>query len=155
MEWITDGMMHGHYLNRRLGFPSEEWLNICDIMKKDELIFVHTNGGASTRTKSGSDHEFSIITVLTTKNKFLRNYQIEKGNGFFASTKDYFILHPANNRKKLLFYNTINFQVDFEISLTHKQNLGEANSYYIKADYDGENLYIYNASFLNICKILS
>ena len=140
---------------RRLGFPGEEWLNICNIMKKDERVFIHTNGGAVTRLKSGPNHEFSIITVLTNKNKFLKNYHIEEGNGFFASTKDYLIIHPAKNRKKLLFYNTNNFQIDFEISLTPKQNLGKAKSYYLKADYDGENLYIYNASFFNICKIIS
>ena len=51
--------------------PNDEWLNICDLMKKGNRIYVHTNGGKATRLKSGPQSEFSIITVLTDDNTFI------------------------------------------------------------------------------------
>lgn len=131
--------------------PNEEWLNICDLMIKQNEIFIHTNGGKLTRVYSVPECEFSIISQLTLQNKLIRNFPIKEGNGFFTSSKDYFILQNRENKELLTFYETENFEIESEILLHPKRHLDGENSHYLKTDFFQGNLYLYNANFLNIC----
>lgn len=135
-------------------FPWTDWLNICDLMKKGDYLYIHTTGGAKTRLKSGARFEFSIVSKLSQNGNLLENYSIEEGTGIFTIKKDYFILHPRNKKRSLYFYNTESFKVDFEVSLTPKQNLGDQKSNFLRTDLIEENLYVYNSRFLNVCRII-
>ncbi len=135
-------------------YPETEWLNILDLMIKKNNLYIHTTGGATTRTKSGKPYEFSIISQLNTNNEVLKNHSIEEGIGLFCADKNYFVLHPRNKKRKLHFYNTENFQLDFEISLTPRQNLGQQKSNFILSALTGDYICVYNAHFLNICRLV-
>ncbi|MDD7885480.1 hypothetical protein [Flavivirga sp. 57AJ16] len=134
-------------------FYDGEWLNIQSIGAYKNKTLIYTNGGAATRSKSGPDFEFSILSEFDKDFKFIINHHLEKGKLFFTASQDYFILLPQS-RKKLIVYNKHNFQVDYEVSLTPKQNLGMAKStdvYFV--NMYGNYLYIGGKGFLNICKL--
>lgn len=137
-----------------LGLTGKNWLNINSLMVKENLIHIHTNGGERTRLKNGPNHEISILSILTQSNKLIKNYNIEKGRGHFSADKKYFLLHPEKSKNKLYIYNTINYNLEFEISLTKKQNINDENTYYLNFDLIEDILFIYNAQFLNIAKII-
>ncbi len=144
-----------HFPNTEFSkYPETEWLNICDLMIKDSKLYIHTTGGTTTRLKSGKRYEFSIVSELTADNEVLKNNTVAEGEGIFSADKNYFVLHPRDNRRKLYFYNTINFELDFEISLTSKQNLGQQKSNFILSTSMSDYICIYNALFLNICKLI-
>jgi hypothetical protein len=130
-----------------------EWLSICDLQSIHGYVYAHSVGGATTRLKSGNKYEFSLITKLSTANKVIEHFLIEEGRGFFSCDSHYFILRKRG-QKKLLFYNTNNFKVDFELSLTPTQNIGTDKANYVDMDLLGDNLHIYNLRFYNRCKIL-
>jgi hypothetical protein len=130
-----------------------DWLNIRALVQIDDRILIHTTGGTSTRLKSGNAFEFNIIAVLNKTYTWENNFEIEKGIGNFSTDKEHFILHSGVQRNKLLFYDTKYFEIDYEISLTAKQNLGEEKENQIKVDKIGDTILIYNHRFLNICKL--
>ncbi|MCG8308882.1 MAG: hypothetical protein MI975_15920, partial [Cytophagales bacterium] len=134
-------------------YSEGEWLSIQTFEVDANKLLIHTNGGASTRSKSGPAFEFSIISEFDRNLRFIDNYIVEEGKVFFSADKKYFIILSRNN-KKLFVYNKDNFQMDFEISLTPKQNLGTAKPKHISVDVWKDYLYIYGKDFLNICKIL-
>ena len=134
-------------------YAEGEWLGIQALGVDEHRLLLHTNGGASTRTKSGPDFEFSIISEFDRNLRFIDNHMVEEGKVFFSADKKCFTVLSRNN-KKLLVYNTDHFQVEFEISLTPKQNLGAAKPKYLSVDIWKDNLYLYGKDFLNICKIL-
>lgn len=135
------------------GFSQDEWLSIQTIGASESKTLIHTNGGAATRSKSGPDFEFSIISEFDDHFEFTKNHPVENGKVFFTSSKTHFIVLPQNNQK-LVVYNKDDFQVNFEVSLTGKQNLGMAKPkdvHYINMYKD--YLYIGGKSFLNICRL--
>jgi len=134
--------------------PESEWLNINALMVKGESVFVHTNGGCSTRLGRGERFEFNFISKLDLNFNWRENFEIEEGFGSFSSDSNYFILHSCKKRNKLLFYNTDSYKVDFDISLTAKQNLGIQKNQWLKFDFCNEQLFVYNSLFLNICKLV-
>ncbi len=143
-----------NYPVTEFGKYPNEWLSICSLMANNSGVFMHTAGGSVTRLKSGPEYEFSLITELNLKNEFIKNYPVEEGKGYFSASRNYWICHPRKNKKKLLFYNTNNYSVDFEVSLTAKQNLANGSSNYVFADMLGDNLYLGNGNFFNMCRLL-
>jgi hypothetical protein len=131
-----------------------EWLNINSVMSKENSVHVHTNGGMLTRLKSGSRFEFSFITKLDFEFNWQKNYEIEEGFGCFSRDSDYFILHSRKKRNKLLFYNTSNYEIEFDVSLTPKQNMGKEKQQWLKFDFNNKHLFVYNSLFLHICLLL-
>ena len=129
-----------------------DWLNIQALTQIENNILVHTTGGANTRLKSGSDFEFNIIAKFDRKFSWIENFEIENGYGKFSTDKKHFIQHPSKHRNKLFFYDTNNMKIDFDISLTAKQNLGQEKAVQIQGDKFNDTLFIYNHRFLNICK---
>jgi hypothetical protein len=132
-----------------------DWLNIREIFVKNADIFVHTTGGLSTRLKSGNMFEFSIVAKFDKNKEWVKNFIIEEGVGNINSTNDLFIIQAKSKKSKLYVYNTNDFNMDFEIALTSKQNLGEEKSNDISADIIGDRFYIFNQRFLNICRIIN
>lgn len=134
-------------------YSQDEWLSIQNIGVNSDKLLIHTNGGSATRTKSGPDFEFSIISEFDRNLQFIDNHIIEKGKVFFSADSKHLIIHSQKN-KKLFVYNKDNFQMSYEISLTSKQNLGEAKPKYISVDILEDNLYVFGKGFLNICKMI-
>jgi hypothetical protein len=130
----------------------DEWLSINDLQSIRGDVYVHSIGGTTTRLKSGRNYEFSLITKLSTDNKVIKHFPIDEGRGAFNCDGRYFIL-KKRGKKSLLFYNSNSFTVDFELSLTPKQNLGEGKANHVNADLLGDTLYIYNSFFFNRCFI--
>jgi hypothetical protein len=143
-----------NYPVTEFGKYPNEWLSICSLRANNTGVFMHTIGGSVTRLKSGPAYEFSLITELNFKNEFIKNHIVEEGKGYFSTLKNYWICHPRKNKRKLLFYNTDNYCVDFEVSLTPKQNLADGSGIYVFADLYHDNLYIGNAHFFNICRLV-
>ena len=135
-------------------YSESEWLSIQNFEVDTNKLLIHTNGGSSTRSKSGTDFEFSIISEFDRNLTFIDNHIVEEGKVFFSTDKKYFIILSRNNRK-LFVYNKDSFEVDFEISLTSKQNLGTGKPKHISVDIWEDSLYIYGKDFLNICKLLN
>tara|TARA_R110001592_G_scaffold189452_4_gene434968 strand:- start:309 stop:1301 length:993 start_codon:yes stop_codon:yes gene_type:complete len=136
-------------------YLKREWLNIRAFFTKDECLFVHTTGGASTRTKSGNAFEFSIIAQFDHLKRWVRNYEIAKGIGRITFNRDYFIVHPLTKKNRLYVYNTQDFTLDFELSLTVKQNMGihKISGHHVSAELIGDQLLVYKPSFLNFCRL--
>lgn len=130
-----------------------DWLNIRDLTQIENNILVHTTGGSSTRLKSGNSFEFNLIAKFDKEYKWIENFEIEKGLGRFSTDKKYFIQHPSDHRNKLYFYSTEDLKIEFDISLTAKQNLGQEKATQIQADKLGNTLFLYNHRFLNICNL--
>ena len=133
---------------------NRDWLNIRALTQINNDIFIHSTGGTSTRLKSGNAFEYNIVAKFDKEFNWIKNFEIEKGIGLFSTEKQNFILHPSNNRNKLFFYSTDkDLELDFEISLNAKQNLGKEKATQIQADKLNDSIYIYNHRFLNICKL--
>nr|WP_276898050.1 hypothetical protein [Pedobacter kyonggii] len=133
---------------------NRDWLNIRALTQIENNILIHTTGGTSTRLKSGKAFEFNIIAKFDSEFKWIENFEVEKGFGRFSTDKKSFIQHPSNYRNKLFFYSTENsMKIDFKISLTAKQNLGNEKANQIQADKVNDIIFIYNHRFLNICKL--
>jgi hypothetical protein len=129
-----------------------DWLNIRDLVQINDIILVHSTGGLSTRLKSGNPFEFNVIAKFDKNYEWLDNIEIDKGIGRFSTDKIHFIQHPTSHKNKLLFYTTDKMEINFEISLTAKQNLGTEKPTSIRGDKLGDNIFIYNHRFLNICR---
>jgi len=140
---ITEFRKYGH-----------EWLSLRSIQRKNSKTYIYTNGGSVTRLKSGPDYEFSLISEFDSQQAFVKNYEVEEGEGFFTTCNRYYVCHSRKNKKRLIFYNLNDFAIDFQVSLTPKQNLGDANTGFVIADMCQDNLYIYNARFLNSCRVI-
>ena len=131
-----------------------DWLNIRDLVQIDDIILVHTTGGSSTRLKSGNSFEFNIIAKFDKDYHWVEKYEIDRGIGKFSTDKKFFIQHSSNKKNKLIFYALDTLKIEFEISLTAKQNLGEQKATQIKADSLNNNIFIYSHRFLNICRLI-
>jgi hypothetical protein len=134
-------------------FPLD-WLSIKELMFNKDNVFVHTIGGSTTRTKSGKSFEFSIVSKLSEENQLISNHNIEKGLGKFSCSREYFILHKRSNKKKLVFYKTDTFEIDFEITLSSSQTLPIIAGNFLNVDFYEKNLYVYNSDTLNVCKLI-
>ncbi|MDN5204302.1 hypothetical protein QQ008_23115 [Fulvivirgaceae bacterium BMA10] len=134
-------------------YSDGEWLNIQTFGVDENKLLIHTNGGAATRSKSGPDFQFSIISEFDSNFRFIDNHKVEEGKVFFSVDKKFFIILSRNN-KKLFVYDKDNIQLKFEVSLTSRQNLGTANPRFISIDIREDFLYIYGRDFLNICKLI-
>jgi hypothetical protein len=152
-KWSTEKELDlNNYPKTKFAFSETEFLSIKELMVKSDLLYVHTIGGTTTRLKSGSSYEFSIISKLSTDGTFIQNFPIEEGTGNFSTSKEYFILHNRSNKKRLTFYKTDDYSVAFEVSLTPKQNLAEGKSTFLLCDIFENQLYFYNARLFTICK---
>ncbi|MDN5216952.1 hypothetical protein QQ020_33080 [Fulvivirgaceae bacterium BMA12] len=135
-------------------YSDGEWLNMQTIGVDTNRLFIYTNGGAATRSKSGPNFEFSIISEFDGDHRFIGNHTVEEGIVFFSSDKKYLILLPRN-KKKLFIYDKNTFCMAFEISLTPKQNLGTKTTKYLSVDMWGNCLYLYGKDFLHRCEIIA
>lgn len=129
------------------------WLTIKAMGSYGNSLFFHTNGGANTRTKSGPDYDFSIISEFNQNGEFIRNHDIEEGWVFFGPDTKRFVL-ITRNKKKALVYKIAPFGLEHEISLTPKQNIGDSKPKYILAQIMDDQLYVYSRNFLNVCKLV-
>lgn len=134
---------------------NSDWLNIKELFVKNSNIYIHSTGGTSTRLKSGKDYEYNVIAMFDMNRNWCKNFEIKEGIGIVNTNKEYFILHPREKKSRLYFYNTDNFTIEFELSLTSKQNLGEENYNQMYADLIDNKLYVFNHKFLNICQLIN
>ena len=131
-----------------------DWLNINNIMVKNNLLFIPTDGGRLTRAKSGIQYEYSLISVLNLENRLIANHEIEEGKGNFTFSKDKYLLNSRSKRNKIFIYNTEDFQIESEITISPKQNLGTEKNMNLSTNIVGETFYLYNGFFLNLCIIV-
>ena len=130
-----------------------EWLSIQTFAVDASRLLIHTNGGTATRRKSGPEFEFSIISEFDKDFQWVDNHMVKEGKVFFDTDKKYFII-VSRNDKKLFVYDKENYQVNTEISLTPKQNLGTLKTKDMVLAICGDYLYLYGREVLNICKML-
>jgi hypothetical protein len=135
-------------------FPMQEWVHIRDIFCIEGSCYVHTLGWSHPRVLNGIYSDFSLISKFDHELNFICNFNIEDGFGNPSTTRKYFILNPRKKKSRLYFYNTSNFCIDDEVSLTPKQNLGTETNKWIKADLIDDLLLVYNAKFLHFCQLL-
>ncbi len=131
----------------------DEWLFIEAISMINSKPLIYTKGGSITGLKSGPTFEFSIMSKFDSNGKWLENYFLENGKGVFTTNKKHYILQPHSKKASLLIYSTDDFRMIDKISLTTKQNLGANRPNAVKADIYDDLILIYNANFLNICRI--
>ena len=128
-------------------------LVIINLLVKNGQIHLHTKGGNVTGLKSGPYYEFSKVGVFDYKMNLTKVFDIEEGLGCYSDDKKFFIVHKHKGKNRLLFYDTENYELVDELSLTKKQNLGEQKNLSISTELVGDNLRVYNAKFMNDCMI--
>jgi hypothetical protein len=133
---------------------NNDWLNIKEFVSKSGELLVHSTGGSSTRLKSGNPYEYSIVAKFDSEKRWLRNFTIEEGIGKFSTNNAHFILHPRKKKNRLVFYSSSDFQVEFDLSLTPKQNLGQLKNSSILTDLLEDKLFVYDHQLLNYCRLI-
>jgi len=139
----------GFYLSAK----EKDWLNINAIMIKDERIYIPTDGGFLSRAKSGIRYEYSLISILDMENNLIRNHEIIEGTGNFTFNKNQYLLHSKEKRNKVFIYDTSDFKIESEVTISSKQNLGVEKNIHLAMNIVGETFYLYNTFFLNTCNI--
>lgn len=136
----------------KLGDINHFWLTIKSIGCHNSQLYFHTNGGRSTRSKSGSDFDFSIICEYSASGEWVENHTIEEGNVYFGPDTSQMLLITRNKRKAFI-YKTYPFTLEHEISLTVKQNLGDIDSKHLNGQVMGDRLYLWGGNSFTVSQI--
>lgn len=131
----------------------EDHLIIKNIIAKNDQIQFYTVGGSQTTLKSGPKYEFSKVGIFDYDMNFIRVCDIERGKGFVSEDNSCFIIHKHEGKRKLLFYETSNFQIFDQLSLTPVQNLGSLKSINIQLRKHGDSLLVFSHLGANLCAL--
>ncbi|MFK7964041.1 MAG: hypothetical protein AB8C46_08745 [Burkholderiaceae bacterium] len=144
-----------HYPKTSLNHqPGSEWLGISALAVSDGTTYVHSKGGSLSRTKSGPEYEFSLLSALDDLGGAPRNLPVQEGNSSFSSDKQYFIQRPRS-RKKLVFYKLENMSEAFDLSLKPEQNMANIDGkVMVGADINGDQMCIYSLQHANFCQLI-
>lgn len=129
----------------------QDWLSIISIGCSDNHLYFYSNGGSSTRTKSGPRFECSEIGILNKQLEVIRVEKVQLGIGQFTSNNKCFIQQEYKNERNLHIYYLDDFHYD-TIRTTPKTHLGRIKRY-AKADLRDNHLLMYDFKNVTLSEV--
>lgn len=138
-----------------IGFFKKEpkdWLQIKDTCVYNNNIYFYTNGGKTTRTKSGRKFEISEIGIMDLNFNIIDVKKIKDGYGKFSTNGKYFIQQDYKEKRNLHIYDLSDFSSK-TVRLTPTRNLGDVKKQSLFADSFNDRLLIYDHSNITISEL--
>ncbi len=120
----------------------EDWLNILQLTMIYTRTFIFTNGGFITRTKSGPNFQFSILSEYDKSGNLVRKFEIEVGDVSFAGNNKHALLITRKNPRRLHIYSIDEMKLLDSISLTALRLEEKAEYKYFSFDMVENKLFI-------------